>query len=126
MAHLHGASNTQKTLLIALADGWLLRFMDRYGWCLFQPGRNRPFATVKKRTVEEMTNMGWLTPGTTPKGLGFRPAKDLTPSGRQYAAQLSNNAWGVDNEWAPPLPMHVRDEEEDVNEATGWWFRRAA
>ncbi len=131
MARMRGASNSQKTVLLALSDGWLLRYLDRFGWCLFQPGRNRPFATVRKRTVEDMTERGWLTPGTTPKGLGFRPAKDLTPIGRRYADQLNDEDWAFE-EWNPPVtPIHSGSDDVEIDadtetESGFGWFRRAA
>lgn len=133
MARMTGASNTQKTVLLALFDGWLLRYVDRHGWCLFQPGRHRPFANLKSRTVDDMTERGWLTPGTTPKGLGFRPAKDLTPTGRRYAEQLNNEDWAFE-EWNPPLAqIHPNQDDleidghDDASNDSGFgWLRRAA
>jgi len=88
-----GASDTQKSLLVALADGWTLRYVDRRGWCLFPPGWGRPFAEVKERSVRKATDAGWLTPGSMPQGAGFTPAKDLTPLGRKYAAHLIREGW---------------------------------
>lgn len=133
MARLTGASNSQKTVLLALDDGWLLRFVDRYGWCLFQPGRNRPFAKLRTRVVEDMTERGWLTPGTTPKGLGFRPAKDLTPLGRRYADQLNDEDWAFE-EWNPPVStigpqfndLKIDTDDDRSGDAQSGWFRKAA
>lgn len=96
-----GATNTQKTVMLSLAEGWMLRYVDLHGWCLFQPGRSRPFARVKKRTVDEMTAKGWLTPGIATKGLGYRPAKELTRLGLKYADRLLGKNWGEDEDWDP-------------------------
>ncbi|MGI9015149.1 MAG: hypothetical protein ACR2GY_13010 [Phycisphaerales bacterium] len=112
MARFTGATNTQKTLLISLHDGWLLRYVDEHGWCLFQPNRARPFAKVKERTVDTMTNAGWFTPGTLPQGLGYRPAKDLTPEGRKYAEQLVREEWAASHVWYPQDAGRSEEELE--------------
>jgi len=101
MAEITGATNTQKTVILSLAEGWMLRYVDLHGWCLFMPNRARPFARVKRRTVDEMTAKGWLTPGIATKGLGYRPAKELTPAGRKYAARLQGKDWANHEEWDP-------------------------
>src|SRR5439155_17495494 len=46
------ATDTQRTILIALAEGWRLRLAHHHGWCLFQAGRARPFAQLKMRTID--------------------------------------------------------------------------
>lgn len=107
---IHGATNTQKTVMLAIYEGWLLRLVDGRGWCLFQPGRTRPFADVKEKHVEAMTEAGWLTPGSTPKGLGFRPAKDLTAAGRKYAERLVRENWATSYDW---------DEERHIDGRVG-------
>lgn len=94
-------TDTQKTILLALVEGWRLRHVDGYGWCLFQRGRERPFAKVKTRTVNAMTSAGWLEANATPKGLGFRPVKDLTPAGRSLAEKLVQQAWAESYRWNP-------------------------
>ncbi|MHC4991352.1 MAG: hypothetical protein ACYTGC_10255 [Planctomycetota bacterium] len=104
MGHPTGATDTQKTLLVALGEGWLLRHIDGYGWCLFRAGRERPFAKVKNRTVDAMTEAGWLTPGVAIKGLGYRPAKDLTKEGRRYAERLIREEWAEQYHWDPVGP----------------------
>ena len=101
MGQITGATNTQKTVMLSLAEGWMLRYVDLHGWCLFQPGRSRPFARVKKRTVAEMTAQGWLTPGIATKGLGYRPAKELTNLGRRYVERLLGKNWADEEEWDP-------------------------
>jgi hypothetical protein len=101
MSQTNGATNTQKTVMLSLAEGWMLRYVDLHGWCLFQPGRSRPFARVKKRTVDGMTAKGWLTPGIATKGLGYRPAKELTSLGRRYAERLLGKDWANQDEWDP-------------------------
>lgn len=101
MGQKTGATNTQKTVMLSLAEGWMLRYVDLHGWCLFMPNRSRPFARVKKRTVDEMTARGWLTPGIATKGLGYRPAKELTALGRKYADRLLGKDWANQDEWDP-------------------------
>jgi len=101
MGQITGATNTQKTVMLSLAEGWMLRYVDLHGWCLFMPNRSRPFARVKKRTVDEMTAKGWLTPGITTKGLGYRPAKELTGLGRKYAQRLLGKDWANGEGWDP-------------------------
>ena len=114
MAKMNGATNTQKTILISLLDGWLLRYVDDHGWCLFQPNRSRPFAKVKNRTIENMTQIGWITPGTMTKGLGYRPAKDLTPEGRKYAVQLTEQEWAATHEWYPQDTGRTDVDDKDA------------
>jgi len=111
---MSGATNTQKTVLISLHEGWALRYVSEYGWCLFQPGRRRPFAKVRDKTVKIMTDTGWLTPGTMLNGIGYRPTKDLTPTGKKYALQLEREEW-ANSEWEPedasvdiPAPLPFR------------------
>jgi hypothetical protein len=101
MGQISGATNTQKTIILAIAEGWRLREVDGRGWCLFQAGRERPFATVKRRTVEAMIEAGWLEDDTAPKGLGFRPATDLTADGRRYAEKLIRQHWAESYRWNP-------------------------
>jgi len=101
MPRVTSATNTQKTVMIALAEGWRLRFADQHGWCLFQQGRARPFAQVHMSTVEKMTIAGWLTAGIATKELDFRPEKLLTADGRRYAERLIRQRWAEDFEWAP-------------------------
>jgi hypothetical protein len=101
MARISGATNTQKMILIALAEGWRLRFADQHGWCLFQQGRARPFAQIAMSTVEKMTISGWLTAGIATKELDFRPEKLLTNDGRRYAEKLIRRRWAEEYEWTP-------------------------
>ena len=101
MAKIIGATNTQKTIMLALAEGWRLRLADRHGWCLFQPGRERPFSQVARSTVEKMTQNGWLTAGIATKELNFRPEKLLTTSGRRYARKLIDTRWAENYQWDP-------------------------
>ena len=109
------ASDTQKTILIALAEGWRLRLAHQHGWCLFQPGRARPFAQLKTRAIDKMTAAGWLTAGVATKGLAFLPEKVLTLPGRKYAEKLIASRWAEDHEW---LPYHMPDEESDPTYVT--------
>jgi hypothetical protein len=88
-------------IMLALAESWRLRFADKHGWCLFQPGRARPFAQVAISTVEKMTISGWLTAGIATKELDFRPEKLLTNDGRRYADKLLKRRWAEDYEWNP-------------------------
>lgn len=101
MAKNSGATNTQKMIMIALVEGWRLRFADKHGWCLFQNGRARPFAQVAMSTVEKMTIAGWLTAGIATKELDFRPEKLLTNDGRRLAERLLHKRWAEDYEWGP-------------------------
>jgi hypothetical protein len=79
MQSASGASNTQKTIILSLSEGWSLRQNDVYGWCLFQPGRARPFAKVKQRTVEAMTDRGWIIePLSATDALPMQPSRELT------------------------------------------------
>jgi hypothetical protein len=115
MGKTRGATDTQKTLLIALYEGWVLRYAESAGWCLFQPGRERPFARVKARTVAAMTRAGWITAGMTSTRLGYMPRKDLTPDGLRYAERLSREAWADAYEWEPapgPHQVDFRDPPE--------------
>jgi len=86
-------------ILIALDDGWTLRRDEKRGWCLYQPGWERPLATVSARNVEDMTAAGWLTPGERAHGLGTRPTKHITPLGRAYAIELNQVGWGRTDAW---------------------------
>ena len=101
MAKISGANNTQKMIMLALVEGWRLRFADKHGWCIFQNGRQRPFAQVAMSTVEKMTIAGWLTAGIATKELDFRPEKLLTADGRRYAEKLIHSRWAEDYEFAP-------------------------
>jgi hypothetical protein len=83
-----GPSRAQINVLIALAEGWRLRYDEEYRWSLFQPGRDRVFCRVRSFTVKEMTERGWLTDGTKRVGLGTRPAKELTPAGFRMGQSL--------------------------------------
>jgi hypothetical protein len=88
-------------ILLALSEGWRLRYADSHGWCLFQAGRQRPFAQIASSTVEKMTRSGWLSAGIATKELGFRPEKILTKTGRRYAQKLIDKRWAEDYEWSP-------------------------
>ena len=101
MASITGANNTQKMIMLALAEGWRLRFADQHGWCLFQQGRARPFAQIPTSTVEKMTIGGWLTAGIATRELDFRPEKLLTNDGRRYADKLIRKNWAEEYEWSP-------------------------
>jgi hypothetical protein len=107
MAKITGATNTQKMIMIALAEGWRLRFADKHGWCLFQNGRARPFAQVASSTVEKMTISGWLTAGIATKELDFRPEKLVTNDGRRYAEKLIARRWAEDYEMGPMRGSHI-------------------
>jgi endonuclease YncB( thermonuclease family) len=107
MAKTNGATNTQKMIMIALAEGWRLRFTDKHGWCLFQQGRTRPFAQVAMSTVEKMTIAGWLTAGIATKELDFRPEKLLTHDGRRYAQRLLKQGWAENYEFNPYRGEHA-------------------
>lgn len=106
MSKISGANNTQKMIMLALSEGWRLRFADKHGWCMFQNGRQRPFAQVAMSTVEKMTIAGWLTAGIATKELDFRPEKLLTADGRRYAEKLSRTRWAENYEWAPMRDSH--------------------
>jgi hypothetical protein len=99
MPKASGATNTQKMILLALGEGWSLKFVDTRGWCLLQPNRQRPFTRVKTRTVEAMTQSGWLTEGLATQGLDFRPVKDLTTLGHKYAMRLIRTGWAEQYEF---------------------------
>lgn len=101
MAKITGASNTQKTIMLALAEGWRLRFADHHGWCLFQNGRQRPFAQLANGTIDRMTKCGWLTAGITSREMAFRTEKLLTADGRRYAQKLIDSNWAEQYEWDP-------------------------
>jgi hypothetical protein len=101
MARATGASDTQKTIMLALAEGWRLRLVEHHGWCLFQSGRARPFAQMKSKTIDRMTRSGWLSAGIATKELAFRPEKILTPTGRKYAERLIATHWAESFEWTP-------------------------
>jgi hypothetical protein len=101
MAKRSGASNTQKMIMVALAEGWRLRFADHHGWCLFQAGRQRPFAKVAQSTVETLTQLGWLTAGITSREMSFRIEKILTADGRRHAQKLIDTKWAEEYEWDP-------------------------
>ena len=116
MAKNSGATNTQKMIMIALAEGWRLRFADKHGWCLFQNGRARPFAQVASSTVEKMTIGGWLTAGIATKELDFRPEKLVTADGRKYAEKLIAKRWAEDYEWGPMRGSHVFDGVASIGE----------
>jgi len=109
MGKRRGATDTQKTLLTSLYEGWMLRYTEAAGWCLFQPGRERPFARVKARTVAAMTTAGWITAGMTATRLGFMPRKDLTTDGLRYAERLAREAWADTYDWEPVCDSHKVD-----------------
>lgn len=94
-------SNTQKMILLALSEGWRLRLAHHHGWCLFQAGRNRPFAQMKDRTIEAMTRADWLTDGVARPELSFLPEKVLTATGRQIAERLIVMRWAENYQWEP-------------------------
>jgi hypothetical protein len=94
-------SNTQKMILLALSEGWRLRLAHHHGWCLFQAGRNRPFAQMRERTIEAMTHANWLTDGIARPELSFLPEKVLTAKGRRIAERLIAMRWAEDYEWEP-------------------------
>jgi len=127
MAKTTGASNSQKTLLLALAEGWRLRFADPHGWCLFQAGRQRPFAQIAASTVENITREGWLSAGIATKELAFRPEKLLTKDGRRYAQKLIDIRWAEDYEWNPYRlpgtsdPASTMGESNDESIAATRW-----
>lgn len=100
-AGLREATNTQKMIMLALAEGWRLRLAHHHGWCLFQSGRSRPFAQMKASTIDTMTKAGWLTAGVATKELAFRPEKVLTTEGRKLADRLIESRWAEDYEWEP-------------------------
>lgn len=101
MAKITGATNTQKTILLALTEGWHLRYAGSQGWCLFQAGRQRPFAQVAISTIEKMTQSGWLSEGVATREMGFRPEKLLTTDGSRYAQRLIDKHWAQEYEWDP-------------------------
>jgi hypothetical protein len=102
MQSASGASNTQKTIILSLSEGWSLRQNDVYGWCLFQPGRARPFAKVKQRTVEAMTDRGWIIePLSATDALPMQPSRELTPLGWKYADRLVRRKWAETYKWDP-------------------------
>lgn len=101
MAKTSGATNSQKMILLALAEGWRLRLADHHGWCLFQINRARPFAQVATSTVDKMTKSGWLSAGIATKEMAFRPEKVLTNDGRRYAQRLIDTQWAEKYDWDP-------------------------
>jgi hypothetical protein len=116
MAKTSGATNTQKMIMLALAEGWRLRFADQHGWCLFQQGRARPFAQVAMSTVEKMTIAGWLTAGIATKELDFRPEKLLTADGRRYAESLIKHRWAEEFEFIPCRPTEIHAMSFSIGE----------
>ena len=116
MAKISGATNTQKMIMIALVEGWRLRFADKHGWCMFQNGRERPFAQVPISTVEKMTIAGWLTAGIATKELDFRPEKLLTTDGRRYAEKLINSSWAEHYEWSPMRASYALNAAASIGE----------
>jgi len=132
MANITGASNTQKMVLLALAEGWRLRYADSHGWCLFQAGRQRPFAQIAASTVEKMTRNGWLSAGIATKELDFRPEKILTKDGRRYAQKLIDKRWAEDYEWSPYRaagsidPSSTVGEHEDALDAEPYAWKLSA
>ena len=114
MARQHRATNAQKMILIALDDGWLLRRDEKRGWCLFQPGWDRPFAHISTRNVEEMTDAGWLTRGERPQGLGTRPAKEISPLGRAFAIGLNEQGWGRTDAWKRDHAVRITPRTSDA------------
>lgn len=89
MTTIEHASETQRTVILSLLEGWTLRHVEKRGWCLVQPNRSHPFACVKDRTVRALTDAGWLTPGSMPQGEGFHAIKSLTPLGHAVATDLA-------------------------------------
>lgn len=83
-----GPTRAQQNVLLCLYEGWRLRFDHEFRWSLIQPGRDRVFCKVRSRTVQEMTQLGWLTPGAQRVGMGLRPAKQLTDAGKSVAQEL--------------------------------------
>jgi len=116
MGRARGATNTEKTIILVLSEGWSVRYVDGYGWSLFRPGWSRPFARVKDSAIEHMTDAGWLTAGTLCQGLAFRPAKDLTPLGRRYAQRLRDEQWATAYEWTP-LDRELEDDAMEYRKA---------
>ena len=116
MANISSATNSQKMILLALAEGWRLRFADQHGWCLFQPLRQRPFAQVPMSTVEKMTIAGLLTAGIATKELDFRPEKLLTHDGRRYAQKLIDAQWAEKYEWNSYKPVYTFDPDAAIGE----------
>lgn len=80
-------SRAQENVLVALVEGWRLRYDEEFRWSLLQPHRDRVFCKVRTFTVREMTEKGWLT-RTKQLGLGSRPAKMLTDEGRRQGLAL--------------------------------------
>ncbi|HWB18894.1 MAG TPA: hypothetical protein VG711_01225 [Phycisphaerales bacterium] len=111
---ISGASNTQKMIMLALAEGWTLNFVDNHGWCLFQKGRYRPFSQIKTTTVDHMTAKGWLTAGIATKEQNYRPAKFLSPIGLRYAEKLIKLGWAEQTDW-DPYQYHVTGPVDGVN-----------
>jgi len=132
MAKITGANNTQKMVMLALAEGWRLRYADSHGWCLFQAGRQRPFAQIAASTVEKMTRSQWLSAGIATKELAFRPEKILTKAGRRYAQKLIDKRWAEDYEWSPYRvagsidPHSTLGEQEDVIEPEPYAWKLSA
>lgn len=92
-------TDTQKNILLAMTEGWRLRYMDDLGWQLFQPNRDRPFCSVKSRTVRKMTEAGLLSEGTTTQGLGYMPGKALTARGIEIGSELLHEQWAENYSW---------------------------
>lgn len=113
-------------ILLALAEGWRLRYADQHGWCLFQAGRQRPFAQIAASTVEKLTRGGWLDAGIATRELGFRPEKQLTRTGRRYAERLIDSRWAEDYEWDPYRtagsidPSSTAADQAQVGAARSW------
>jgi len=99
MSRTAGASNTHKTIMLALAEGWRLRCAGQHGWCLFQQGRQRPFAHIGESTVKRMTGKGLLTREFMSSEFGDRPEKILTPLGLRCARRLIETRWAESMDW---------------------------
>jgi hypothetical protein len=93
MAKITGATNTQKMLLLSLAERWRLRFTEPQGWALFQPDRERPFANVPLEAIDCMTKAGWLTDSIVTRDQRYRPEKLLSAAGQRYAQKLIDANW---------------------------------
>ena len=99
MSRAPGATNTHKTIMLALAEGWSLRCAGRHGWCLVQQGWQRPFAHIGESTVKTMTSKGLLTQEFISNESGDRPEKILTPLGRRCARRLIETGWAQSMDW---------------------------
>ena len=124
LAKFNDISNTQKMILLALAEGWRLRYADQHGWCLFQAGRQRPFAQIAASTVEKLTRGGWLDAGIATRELGFRPEKQLTRTGRRYAERLIDSPQRGSSSSQCKSPSHSEEStcprRSSISSARSW------